>query len=396
MSYREEVKLGDLIKIKHGYAFKGAFITKEPTRNILVTPGNFNIGGGFKSKKFKYYNGEIPQDYILKKDDIIVTMTDLSKSGDTLGYSAKVPNRKEHIFLHNQRIGLVLFKQQDLQSKDYIYWLLRTQHYQNFIVNTATGTSVKHTSPTRIYEYKLQLPPLKTQNRIASILSAFDEKIELNRQMNATLEAMAQAMFREMCLPDDVEELEEGWEWRKIGDIGVNKRQTVKKEDITEDDNYIGLEHVPRKQIAIDNWNDASNVKSNKYRFSKNDILFGKLRPYFHKIGVVPVDGVCSTDILVIQPKREEYFGFLLMHCFSDELVSEVNASSSGTRMPRTNWKALARYEIALPPIEIIKEFNHQIIDFVAKMNANTLENQALAKSRDLLLPKLMSGEIEV
>lgn len=214
--------------------------------------------------------------------------------------------------------------------------------------------------------------------------------------MNATLEGMAQAMFREMCLPRDAENLEKDWEWRKIGDVGMNRKQSIKPHELNENDNYLGLEHIPRKQIAINSWKDASEVKSNKYAFSINDILFGKLRPYFHKVGVVPINGVCSTDILVIQPKEKEYFGFLLMHCFSEELVAEVNASSTGTRMPRTNWKALARYKIALPPIGTIKKFNQQILDFVAKMNANTLENQELVKTRDLLLPKLMSGEIEV
>ncbi len=87
----EEKVLGDIVKIKHGFAFKGNHISNEPNENILLTPGNFKIGGGFNDSKFRYYVGELPSNYILNEDDIIVTMTDLSKNGDTLGYSAKLP-----------------------------------------------------------------------------------------------------------------------------------------------------------------------------------------------------------------------------------------------------------------------------------------------------------------
>ncbi|MHB1922145.1 MAG: restriction endonuclease subunit S [Chitinophagaceae bacterium] len=107
MSEWKEYKLGDLIEVKHGFAFSGSGITDEPTKNILVKPGNFHIGGGFKNSKFKYFNSDFPKDYILNEDDVVVTMTDLSKDTDTLGYSAKIPKHNGIKYLHNQRIGLV-------------------------------------------------------------------------------------------------------------------------------------------------------------------------------------------------------------------------------------------------------------------------------------------------
>ncbi|MBT9547094.1 MAG: restriction endonuclease subunit S [Candidatus Sericytochromatia bacterium] len=88
----EEIKLSEFISVKHGYAFKGKFITTQEHSQILVTPGNFDIGGGFKSDKFKYYTDfSYPKEYIFKSDDLILTMTDLSKDGDTLGYPALIP-----------------------------------------------------------------------------------------------------------------------------------------------------------------------------------------------------------------------------------------------------------------------------------------------------------------
>lgn len=86
MSEWKEYKLGDFIEVKHRFAFSGVFISDIPTDNILVTLGNFNIGGGFKHQKFKYYNGDYSKSYILKEGDVVVTMTDLSQETDTLGY----------------------------------------------------------------------------------------------------------------------------------------------------------------------------------------------------------------------------------------------------------------------------------------------------------------------
>ena len=107
MSEWKECKLGDVIDVKHGFAFKGEFFQTEPNENILITPGNFKIGGGWKENKYKYYNGEIPEEYVLTTGDLIVTMTDLSKEVDTLGYPAIVPSNQNRKFLHNQRIGLI-------------------------------------------------------------------------------------------------------------------------------------------------------------------------------------------------------------------------------------------------------------------------------------------------
>ena len=86
-----ETSLGAVMDVKHGFAFPGERIRDEPPGDILLTPGNFAIGGGFKGDKFKYFDGEVPEDYVLKAGDLVLTMTDLSKQADTLGYPAIVP-----------------------------------------------------------------------------------------------------------------------------------------------------------------------------------------------------------------------------------------------------------------------------------------------------------------
>ena len=179
--------LRDYIIIKHGYAFKGQNISTIDNNVVLVTPVNFAIGGGFKEDKCKYFDAEYPDDYVLKADDLIVTMTDLSKAIDTLGYSALVPDGKsKRVYLHNQRIGLVTINSDEL-NKHYIYWFMRSSYYQKMIAATSTGSTVHHTSPDRILDIEIELPKLENQNKIAAFLDNIENLIQLNVEINNNL-----------------------------------------------------------------------------------------------------------------------------------------------------------------------------------------------------------------
>ena len=190
-----EVCLGDIFKVKHGFAFKGEFFTDEIQPYALVTPGNFAIGGGFQTQKQKYYRGPVPGEYVLQPGMVVVTMTDLSKQSDTLGYAALVPDDGT-IWLHNQRVGLLIFRDPDESDPIFFSYLLRTQTYRAWVVGSATGTTVKHTAPSRIESFRCFVPNIDEQQRIAYALKCLDDKIDLNRRINQTLEAMAQAIFK--------------------------------------------------------------------------------------------------------------------------------------------------------------------------------------------------------
>src|SRR5438445_4522365 len=126
-----------------------------------------------------------------------------------------------------------------------------------------------------------------------------------------------------------------GWCVGNIGEIAENPRRGILPPETKQGTPYIGLEHMPRRSIALSEWGDASKTVSNKFQFLKGEILFGKLRPYFHKVGVAAVNGVCSTDILVITPKSPEWYGLVLGHVSSDDFVDYADAASTGTKMPR-------------------------------------------------------------
>jgi type I restriction enzyme, S subunit len=275
----------------------------------------------------------------------------------------------------------------------FISYVLGTQAFREWIIQHAHGATMPSLNQEILSRIPLPIPPLQEQSAIANILKTLDDKIELNRRMNRTLESMARAMFRQWF----VENVEvERWEAGKLGEVAENIRRSANANEIDPDTYYIGLEHMPRGNIALSEWGNASELASNKFIFKEGEFLFGKLRSYFHKVGIAPIDGVCSTDILVIAPKSSEWYGFVLGHISSVELIDYTNAASTGTKMPRTNWSDIANYKVAIPPIEKAKEFSKIFLPMAQQIRSNIMESQTLASLRDTLLPKLMRGEVRV
>ena len=394
----EEVRLGDVIDVKHGYAFKGQYIADQENNNILVTPGNFKIGGGFKSSKLKYFTGQVPQDYILKEDDIIVTMTDLSKNGDTLGYSAKVPETKTgKKFLHNQRIGLLQFKS-NVVDQDFIYWLLRTSDYHWFIVGAASGTSIKHTSPTAIKEYKFSFPPLPEQKAIAEVLSSLDDKIDLLHRQNKTLEDMAQTLFREWF----VNELDDTWEHGKLGDVLTVKGGTTPS--TREKDYWDGDIHwTTPKDLSNHN---AIFLLDTEKRITERGLA--KISSGLLPIGSVllssraPVGYLAITDInlainqgyiaIVCDKMLSNYFVYLW--CKKNlEIIKNASGGSVFQEIPKSVFRQI---DIAIPPEKILSSFDQLIKPVFQKVKYNQYQIRKLQNLRDVLLPKLMNGSVSL
>ena len=183
---------------------------------------------------------------------------------------------------------------------------------------------------------------------------------------------------------------------KTLGDVAEQRRSSVKPEQIYRDTPYIALEHMPKKCIALSEWGVADGLASGKFRFEQGDILFGKLRPYFHKVGVAPLDGVCSTDIVVVSSKSPGWFGFVLGHLSSSAFVDYTDAASTGTKMPRTNWEDMARYETVLPSAGAANAFTGLVQPWVDSIVSTVHQSRALAVQRDELLPELVSGEFKL
>ena len=175
--------LREVAHIKHGFAFSGEFFSEEANGVVLVTPGNFALGGGFQEVRNKYFTSDYPEEYILHAGDLIVTMTDLSKKADTLGYGAIVPDTGK-VYLHNQRIGL--FDQLDERLNPvFVRWYMQTEEYRLEIVRTSTGSTVHHTSPDRILDSVIYLPPVELQNSFVIFANQVDKsKVAVQKALN--------------------------------------------------------------------------------------------------------------------------------------------------------------------------------------------------------------------
>ena len=253
------------------------------------------------------------------------------------------------------------------------------------------------------------VPPLPEQRRIAGILAAFDNSIELNRRTSRTLESIVRAIFKASFIDFDpvhkridpgevttvaLGDIPNGWRAGTLGEVAQEHREQAKPGRLSPDTPYIGLEHMPRRSIDLSAWGRVADVGSGKSAFSVGDILFGKLRPYFHKVGPPVVDGVCSTDIVVVRPKHPDWFGFVLAHLMSDAFVDYTTLTSGGTRMPRTKWRDMAAYPLALPPEAVARAFNGTVKPMIAMIHRSCLESRSLSATRDALLPQLLSGEL--
>ena len=153
---------------------------------------------------------------------------------------------------------------------------------------------------------------------------------------------------------------------------------------------------MPRRDVALAEWGSAATVTSSKFRFRRGDVLFGKLRPYFHKVGLAPVAGVCSTDIVVLHPKSSDWMAWLLMLVSSDDFVAHTDRSSAGTKMPRTNWSDMAAFTTPLPPSSLAGAYQREAGPMLELITASIHESRTLAELRDYLLPRLLSGKVRV
>lgn len=390
MSEWKEYRLGDFLKVKHGYAFKGENIVTEETPNILVTPGNFNIGGGFKSDKFKYYKGdEFPKEYILTSGDIVVTMTDLSKDSDTLGYSAKIPYSTNHNYLHNQRIGLVQFVNENV-CKDFVYWLMRTREYQNYIVGSASGTSIMHTSPSRIEDYRCLIPSSQSeQESIASVLTSIDNKIDLLHRENETLEVMAETIFRQRFIEDAKDDWTEG-KLREEFDFIMGQSP------IGESYNQDGI-GVPMYQGNADfgfRFPTRRVFTTQPTRFAEiNDTLISVRAP----VGVqnMATEKCCiGRGVAAFRYKNNSSFYSYTYYKLKSLLDDIKQYNDNGTVFGSISKSDIESIDIVIPDKNIIMDFQKQVKPIDDKILNNNNEIQTLIQTRDNLLPKLMNREI--
>ncbi len=418
-----EKSLGDLIDIRHGYTFKGEYFRDEPPGDILLTPGNFAIGGGFKAGKFKYYDGPVPDEFVLREGDLIVTMTDLSKEADTLGYPALVPPIKENRrYLHNQRLGKVVVRDFNAVDLRYLHYLMCSREYRHEVIASATGTTVKHTSPERIKRFNFMLPPLFEQRAIAHILSTLEDKIQLNRQMNETLESMARALFKSWFVdfdpvrakaegrdpglsdsiaelfpsrfePSDLGEIPRGW---RVGIVNEEFNLTMGQSPPGETYNETG-NGLPFYQGRADfgfRFPKRRVYCSAPTRFAEKGDTLISVRAPVGDVNMAAEKYCVGRGIAAARHKsNSSSYTYYFMKSL-DEVFARFEAE--GTVFGSISKKDFHNIQCIIPDPAVLTSFEGLVFPLDEQIESNTRQTDTLAALRDTLLPKLISGELRI
>jgi type I restriction enzyme S subunit len=299
----------------------------------------------------------------------------------------------------------------DIQKVDsqFLTYALRSPNSRERIRNLSGGAAITNISQEALCTLALEIPPLPVQRRVAGILSAYDELIENSQRRIRILESMARALYREWFVHfrfpghEDVPrvasalgEIPRGWEVKKLGDIAEDMRRNVPKGELDDAKRYVGLEHIPRRSLTLDAWETATVLGSNKLAFKKGEVLFGKIRPYFHKVSVAPFDGLCSADTIVIRPRRPEHYAIVVACVSSDGFVAEASATANGAKMPRANWGVLENYPVVIPNGMILDKFSNLFANVIEQQQLLVFRVHNLRRTRDLLLPRLLVGQVNL
>ena len=419
------VILGDLAKIEHGFAFAGEYLHAEGSGPAAVTPGNFHIEGGFNADVKRVYVGPEVQGYDLKAGDVVVTMTDLSKSGDTLGYAGVVPANGR--WLHNQRIGKVVLRSLKKVFPPYLHWLMRSPAYRAEILGSATGSTVRHTAPSRIEAFAFALPPRREQERIAELLSTLDDKIALNRRMAGTLEGVARALFqswfvdfdpvhakaegRDPGLPTPLAALfpssltpkgvPEGWGPCPLSTVATTARDTLDPATLGEQSIlHLSIPAFDAGQRPM--LESAAAIRSLKVDARRGMILFSKLNPETPRTWIVPegsdVPMAASTEFIALTPANQVPLSFLWSLLCSPALVSRAAGLVTGTSKShqRVQPASLMATEWPLPVVPVLAAFDEVVAPIISRIELSRKACDTLATLRDTLLPKLISGELRI
>lgn len=318
----------------------------------------------------------------VQENDVLLNIT-----GDSVARACKVPKKILPARV-NQHVAIIRADATKLDSDFLLYYLQAVK--ETLLIHAEIGATRNALTKGMLENFTVIAPELSEQRAIAEVLNSLGDKIDLLHRQNNTLECLGQTLFRHWF----IDHASDDWKEGTLADFAYNIREGIQPSKISANTKYVGLEHIERRHIALHSYGSGSDVESNKSVFKKHDILFGKLRPYFHKVCFAPFDGICSTDILVIRPKTPSFFASCLFAFFQKEVVDHSDMASEGTRMPRTNWEILRGYPIQIPDYTTLTRFNEIVEPMLRRIEANIGQIASLIATRDAILPKLMSGEV--
>ena len=391
-----ETTLGDLVeRITKGTTPK-IFSSEKNDVNYIKSDA-LNYSGFLDNGRFVKISNETNNKLKrsqLKVDDILLSM-----AGEKLGKTGII--KEQHLPANtNQAVAIITVNKKRVGYK-FIWYKLRNKNTVKYFKTIPSQSAQPNINFQEIRSLPINLPTLPEQKAIAKVLTAFDDKIELLQAQNKTLETMAQTIFKEWFGKYQIgDELPEGWRVGKLGDIAKHVKNNIKPFN-----NPNKLYHhysLPAYDDGLRPVNElGSDIKSNKYSVENNSFLVSKLNPFTPRIWTIFNSedvNICSTEFQVVKPNEDNLFS--IVHCllnskyFTDNLSQKIKGTSSSHQ--RVNPEDIFEVDLVIPNKEDLIRFEKLVIPMITKKDINHNNIQSLTKTRDTLLPKLMSGQVRV
>jgi len=286
------------------------------------------------------------------------------------------------------------------------YYVL-SEEYKGWVNSMCTGSTRPNINAKMYGNMELILPPREQQDFLVNILDKIDKKIEINKRINKNLEQLINTIFYNWFISFDkfknlkfknseLGDIPEEWNCGILRDILTLIKNPIKAAE-TNGLPYLPIDIIPMNSLGISELKSDEEANSSLITFDKNDILIGAMRVYFHRVVISPCFGVTRSTCFVLKPKKKEYLSYLLLLCNLDQTIQYAQNTSKGTTMPYAVWdNGLGDMDIIIPPDNVLKEFHVLVFPIIEKIRDSYNEINKLQKLRDTLLPKLMSGEIDV
>lgn len=400
----KEVRLGDIVSIKSGLAYKGAFIGKG--ENILLGMGCVSFKDKFLFSGARPYEADCDDKYCVEPGDIVLATRQQSDNLPILAMPAIIPpslKAKKIIY------GTNLYKVENHSevTNDFLFWQLKTPNYIDYISSVKTGSVVRMVTKKNVEDYVFRCPPKEVRDRISKLLWGLDRKIELNNKINDYLEEMAQAIFKNWFVDfepfkdgkfvdSELGMIPEGWKVRCLGDITSNKSAKVKERTDVK-----VLSPVTTGELVLSEEYFSKQVFSSsiaKYKIvSIGDFAYNPARVNIGSLGrnEFEFDG-CVSPVYVVFSVIDGYENYFDLFRKTDFFKDKVASLAIGGVRQSLSYDDLSSIETIIPNINIVEKFNNLYNQMKKTIKANKQESSRLSLLRDTLLPRLMSGEIEV
>lgn len=405
-----EFKLKDIAHINQETLKKDSF----PNNFLYLDTKNLTSGKFGELVYFDTMKDKVPSRArrIVKENDILI--------------STVRPNQRHYGFITKDQesyivsTGFAVITPDETKVNPYfLYKYLTLENITNYLQSIAENSTSAYPAikPSVLSELSIILPDKTIQGYISKLLRSLDDKMNLNEQIIANLEELSQTLFKRWFVdfefPDEngnpykssggemvgseLGEIPKEWQVVKLEMLIDNVKDRINAKSVSSNFPYVPIDLIPKRKLTFYNYKDGKEAKSSLIKFKRNDILLGNMRVYFHRVCLAPFEGVTRNTVFTLRPKDERYTYYLINLINKDEFIEYASNNSKGSTMPYAVWEGvLDKIKVIKPPLNYLNQFNSKIKSNFELSISLLKQNRKLAILRDTLLPKLMSGEIEI